>query len=109
MLAQAVVCLAHAWLHPRLNVTVAVLDRLVLQPAGQGRLAVHLGKDRRDEIVVSRQTFPTFGVDHALGREDFTLPPEKAVFAAGLVTTQAVAPGAPRPKVNPPDRHRLAS
>src|SRR3984893_8523493 len=107
-LAETVVGLPHSALHPRLNMPVAVLDRLVLQPARDGRLPVLLIEGRGDEVVMAGQTLPAFGVDHPLRWHDFAVDTRPGVFPAGFVITQHVTPGSTRAQVDLAGRHRRA-
>src|SRR5437667_4377630 len=85
---------------------VAVLDRLVLQPARDGCLAIFLIVSRGHQVVMPRHGLPTFGVHRSLRRGDFTVHAGPSIFAARVVVPQGVAPGATRTQVNFADGHR---
>src|SRR5438309_582799 len=107
--AQALVGHSLPSFHPRLDMPVAVLARLVQQPAGDGHLAAILGKGRGDQVVMSGHHLPALAVDDVVWGRDFAVDAGEGIFAAGLLVAHHVPPGTSRAQVDLTHGHGHAS
>src|SRR5712671_637882 len=88
--------------------TVAVLNRLVLQPARESGLAVLLFQGGRHEIVVSGQTLPALGVDQSLRRRNLAIDTREPVLSTGRAIAYHVTPGPTGTQIDLAEGHRRA-